>query len=250
MPTTPTAEGALARAVLGVGCRLISFDPPGAFRSTRLAQVSMPEMLGCADETLRAFAASGPVSVIGHSMGGLCSIAYTLAHQDRVKRLVLIGTISGFPAIARGRGMPWGMRLTDPDLWRFSLWGLRLSTGRGNLSVHKKFLQLLWRLSYVDKGLIPELKIAPEDRRSPAPVRDRWPRVARQYDYLPHLKEIRIPTLVCVGRGDPQAPVACSEELARNIPGAQLVIFEHSGHYPFIEEQSLFARVLSEFLGT
>jgi proline iminopeptidase len=55
--------------------------------------------------------------------------------------------------------------------------------------------------------------------------------------------------LICVGRFDPQAPAPCSEELAAGIPGSRLVIFEHSGHYPFTEEPEKFTQVVSEFLG-
>jgi hypothetical protein len=47
--------------------------------------------------------------------------------------------------------------------------------------------------------------------------------------------------------GCPQAPVPCSEELATGIPSARLVIFERSGHYPFVEERSSFQQTLAEF---
>lgn len=144
--------------------------------------------------------------------------------------------------------MPWGMQLADLDFWQFVLWGLQLSAGFGNLAMHKKLLRLLWKYSYADKSLIPRLEIIPEDYHLPAPVRDKWPKIARQLDYSRRLKEICVPALICVGRFDPQAPVACSEELARSIPEARLVIFEQSGHYPFVEERQQFMQVLSGFL--
>ena len=72
--------------------------------------------------------------------------------------------------------------------------------------------------------------------------------VARHLDYSQRVKEIRIPTLVCGGRLDPQAPVSCSEELAQGLPDAHLIVFERSGHYPFIEERQRFAEILSSFL--
>jgi proline iminopeptidase len=109
--------------------------------------------------------------------------------------------------------------------------------------------QLLWKLSYVDKRLVPTAEIQDGDDRRPAPVRDRWPRVAMRLDYRDRLGEIQVPALICVGRYDPQTPVACSEELAGGIPGAQLVIFENSGHYPFTEEREHLMRILAEFLG-
>jgi pimeloyl-ACP methyl ester carboxylesterase len=207
-------------------------------------------MLDCTEEALHALNICGPFSIVSHSMGGLCALAYTLTHPERLKKLVLIGSISGGPAIARGKGMPWGMQLTDLDFWQFVSWGLQLSSGFGSLAVHKKLLRLLWKYSYADKSLIPRLEIIPDDYHSPAPMRDKWPKIARKLDYSRRLKEICVPALICVGRFDPQAPVSCSEELAQSIPEARLVIFEQSGHYPFVEERQQFMQVLSDFLAT
>jgi pimeloyl-ACP methyl ester carboxylesterase len=47
---------------------------------------------------------------------------------------------------------------------------------------------------------------------------------------------------------DPQFPLACSIELASGIPYAQLVVFDHSGHYPFIEEGDAFWVSVAAFL--
>ena len=105
--TTSTAESPLAHIALQLNQQVVTFDPPGAFRSTRPARLHMAEMLEAAEETLQAFDLHSPLTVIGHSMGGLCAIAYTLAYPARVQRLVLIGSVSGGPGIVRGRGMPW-----------------------------------------------------------------------------------------------------------------------------------------------
>ncbi|MEP7356626.1 MAG: alpha/beta hydrolase, partial [Anaerolineales bacterium] len=86
------------------------------------------------------------------------------------------------------------------------------------------------------------------DDRQPAPIRDAWPRYATRLDFSARLGEVRVPALVVVGRFDPQAPVLCSQQLAAGIPGAQLVVFEHSGHYPFVQEPAAFGQVVSRFL--
>lgn len=242
-----TAEGPLARLLAGLGRQVITFDPPGAFRSTRPARVDMPEMLESAEETLETTAVSGAVDLVGHSMGGLAALAFTLEQPERVQRLVLVDTIAGGPAIQRGNGMPWNWRWSDPDFWRFVRWGWPLGRGKGNLATHKRLLQLIKDASYVDKSQIPRIAIEAGDNRRPAPVRDRWPTVARRLDYSRRLGQVRAPTLVGVGRFDPQAPVACSEELARGIPRARLVIFERSGHYPFVEEPRRFAGEVVSF---
>jgi proline iminopeptidase len=213
--------------------------------------MSMDEMLACAEETLQALDIRGPINLVGHSMGGLCAIAFALARPERVKKLMLIGTLSGGSAIQRHHGMPWGHWLTGLDRWRYTLWGMWMSWGPGgSLALHKKMLRLIVKASYADKSLAPAIEITAGDAHRPAPRRDRWPRTVfmQRLDYRARLGEIHAPTLVCVGRYDPQAPVACSEELAQGIPGARLTIFEHTGHYPFVEESARFKAVLQEFV--
>lgn len=68
------------------------------------------------------------------------------------------------------------------------------------------------------------------------------------YDLKPQLPGVRCPTLVTVGRTDWITPVSSAETIASLIPGAQLVIFERSGHSPQIEEAAKFQSVLREFL--
>ena len=74
--------------------------------------------------------------------------------------------------------------------------------------------------------------------------------MARRLDYVPRLAQIAAPTLIMCGRYYPQYPPACSEELARHIKGAELIIFERSGHYPFIEEPEAFSSAVTTFLST
>ena len=69
-----------------------------------------------------------------------------------------------------------------------------------------------------------------------------------KYDVRDRLREINVPTLVLVGRHDWITPVDQSEYMAVHIPGAQLVIFEHSGHGPMIEENEAFTAHVRTFL--
>ena len=69
------------------------------------------------------------------------------------------------------------------------------------------------------------------------------------FDLKPRLPSVRCPTLVTVGRSDWITPVSSAETIASLIPGAQLVVFERSGHSPQIEEAGKFQSVLRDFLG-
>jgi len=71
--------------------------------------------------------------------------------------------------------------------------------------------------------------------------------VTRKARLVPRASKLRCPTLLIVGRHDPQTPVRVSRVLNARIPDSQLVISERSGHSPFVEEPERFAQVLSAF---
>ena len=62
------------------------------------------------------------------------------------------------------------------------------------------------------------------------------------------LKEITAPTLVVTGRDDVLIPAANSEILAREIPGAELAIFDNAGHGFVTSAREPFLKVLKGFL--
>ena len=62
------------------------------------------------------------------------------------------------------------------------------------------------------------------------------------------LAEATHPVLVLAGRHDRTCPVAASEEMARGLPDAELVVFEDSAHMMFAEEQDRYLAAVRQFL--
>lgn len=67
-------------------------------------------------------------------------------------------------------------------------------------------------------------------------------------DLRPDLARISAPTLVMVGRYDFITSPRMAEDIAGRIPGAQLVVFEGSGHMPFFEEPDHWRAVIRTFV--
>jgi pimeloyl-ACP methyl ester carboxylesterase len=62
------------------------------------------------------------------------------------------------------------------------------------------------------------------------------------------LKDISAPTLVATGRDDVLIPAANSEILAREIPGAELALFDNAGHGFVTAAREPFLTVFTQFL--
>ena len=76
------------------------------------------------------------------------------------------------------------------------------------------------------------------------------PSLRERRDYIPLLSEIRLPSLIIVGRYDAFTPVLLSEEMHRRIPGSGLEIIENSGHMTNLERPDEFNAILGSFLAS
>jgi proline iminopeptidase len=62
------------------------------------------------------------------------------------------------------------------------------------------------------------------------------------------LRDVTQPALVLCGRHDRTCVVAAGEAIAAGIPGAELVVFEDSGHMTYVEETEAYLEAVRRFL--
>jgi proline iminopeptidase len=67
-------------------------------------------------------------------------------------------------------------------------------------------------------------------------------------DVEERLGQVTHPVLVLAGRHDRTCAVAASEDMARRLPNAELVVFENSAHMMFAEEQDRYLATVRHFL--
>jgi pimeloyl-ACP methyl ester carboxylesterase len=67
-------------------------------------------------------------------------------------------------------------------------------------------------------------------------------------DVRNQLSRVQVPALVVAGKHDLVTPPNQSEELATGLPQSRLVVMEHSGHFPFFEENYLFTEWVRQFM--
>jgi len=67
-------------------------------------------------------------------------------------------------------------------------------------------------------------------------------------DVESRLGVVRSPVLVTAGRHDRTCTVEAAEAMGAGIPGAELVVFERSGHMMFVEEPGAYLAAVRGFL--
>jgi len=147
----PMVEETLAEMLVELDRTVVTFDVPGAFRSVRDPVGDMDEMIRSANSTLDRLGIQSPVDGAGHSMGGFAALAYAVEQPGRVKRLLLVPSLSDFPAAARWGFPGSAFNFTHADYWGIIFWGMRLNAGRGDLAMHKKLQNLMEYASYYNK---------------------------------------------------------------------------------------------------
>lgn len=224
--------------------RVVVFDARGSGQSDGEPPFSHEQWAADVDG-LRAWAGAERCIVAGGSYGGFIAMTYAATYPDRVSALVLRDTTADNANEEMARRNALSSARVDLDMGRFE----RIMDGTCRDDAD---LEACWReiLPLYDHEPDPARV---EQRAAATTYRYRTHNYAfsvlqRTYDLKPLLPRIACPTLVTVGRSDWITPVACSETIAGLIPDARLVVFEHSGHSPQVEEADAFQRVVRDFL--
>ncbi len=174
------------------------------------------------------------VDVVGNSFGGALSLALAIRAPQRVRRLVLMGSVGVPFKITEGLDAVWGYEPSFENMRRIMDW---FAFDRG--LVNDELAQLRY-LASIRPGFQESFAAM-----FPAP-RQRWvdamcsPEAAIRA--LPHH------TLVIHGREDQVIPLSTSLTLAQWIPKSQLHVFGQCGHWTQIEHAARFAQLVGNFL--
>jgi pimeloyl-ACP methyl ester carboxylesterase len=181
------------------------------------AAYSQEASIGDIDALLDVLGAHRAV-LAGMSLGGYLTLAYRLAHPDRVAGLVLVDTGPGF---------------RNPEARE--RWN-RMAEG---------FARAIER----DGALSGSREVAQAHHRDPRGLVHTARRTLVQRDdrVLSSLGSVAVPTLVVVGADDHDF-LAGSEYMASRIPGARKIVLPDAGHAANLDQPALFDAAVTEFL--
>ena len=189
------------------------------------------------------------MALLGHSWGGLLAMVYAIAHPGAVSKLILADTVPAsseefelFNQEKSKRMAPLQKELTAIEETE----GFR----QGDPETVEKYYQLYFRGYFYDpdqvwlldtkmssKAFLNGLKVSELVRAHFAPP----------FSCHDQLKKLDIPALILHADHD-IIPPAAIESLRTSLRGSKYVLFNNSGHFPYIEAPEAFFKELEGFL--
>jgi pimeloyl-ACP methyl ester carboxylesterase len=208
--------------------------------------VTVSEMADDID-ALRRTLGYNRVTLLAHSLGGAVAIDYALRYPINVKRLILVGTSAD---LEDQRNVEKRLlQSLSPE--QLAAYNASDTTGRSTISceqVSNRYRALF--NAYFHKPLESHYQEASLysvyfDALGKKLI---YASNTGPFDYRARLNEITAPVLILQGKYDLVTTMNQAEELKRGFPYARLAVLNHSGHFPFIEENYLFTEWVRLFM--
>ncbi|ULH17312.1 alpha/beta fold hydrolase (plasmid) [Deinococcus sp. KNUC1210] len=233
--------------------RLVLLDLRAQGESDRDAPESSWTLAQMADDVQAAAQALGAphYAVLGHSYGAFVALQQAVNAQETRQGMAGSVVCCGVPSSRFLDGVAAELERFEPPQLREQI---RASwAGEADVATEADFARLMeeqmpWHFA---DPLDP--RIADYTRRSAGRYA---PDVLRRFasagyggiEVMDDLGKVERPMLVLAGRHDRTCPPEASEVTAAGVPGAQLHVFEDSGHMPFVEQPDEFLTVVRAFL--
>lgn len=202
---------------------IYTIDSRGHGKSDKPTEISIQEHI---NDIIDLMDAEGIESayIVGHDMGGVIAQELTIQQPKRVKKLILISSISNkrkqplIKLIAKHRDKVAGFSKEEAMLILFNEIFHNTDTTFKWYQEVKKYYRMSEEQDAISVRSINGINIESDD--------------------------IKVPTLIIKGKHDP----FLDEDETAHIKNAHTELFENSGHAPFIEESDKFKKVVTTFL--
>ena len=235
------------------GYRVVTYDQLGTGRSDRPTDPALWTIQRYAQEveTVRRALGLGKVHLLGHSWGGWLAIEYALTFPDALKTLILEDTAADIPHL-----------VSELERLRAALGPETVAMMQRheaeNTLDHPEYQAAITLLNYrhvcrLDEWPAPVKRSLDDWNMGPyatiqGPNEFLYVGNLKDWNRIPDMGSIRVPTLITVGQHDELTP-ACALKMKLAVPGAELACFPNASHMPFYEEPHAYYPRLLEFLG-
>jgi proline iminopeptidase len=234
--------------------KVVLFDQLGVGRSEKPKDFSLLTIeQGAEDvEGFRKAMNLGKVYLFGSSYGGALALQYALKYQHNIKKMIIAGGLASIPETVAEMNrlktlLPKDVQETMAkyeERWAFT---------------HPEYLKavdVFYRNFLCRLPKWPEeVSNAMNDMSTPVYWTMNGPNEftiignLKDWDITARLPEIKVPTLVTVGRYDEVTPKV-AETIHKGIKGSKLMVFENSAHLTMWDEEEAYLKAVKDFIST
>jgi|BEDMetMinimDraft_2_1075160.scaffolds.fasta_scaffold02941_2 proline iminopeptidase len=237
-----------------VGVEVLLYDQFGCGRSSDPPSDSCYTVEYAVEEVegvRRALYRDEKIFLLGHSYGGLLAIAYALKYQRNLRGLIVSSGLSSVPLTVKEmrrliNEMPERTRrviekyeatgeFTHPEYLK----AVDEFYRKHLLRLPEMPLDVAKTMEYLQKRRVYSIMNGPNEFTITGTIRD-WDQTSR-------LGEIKVPTLITVGRYDEVTPTV-AEVIHRGIPNSTLKVFDNSSHTAMWEETEKYLNTILDFI--
>lgn len=213
----------------GRGYASHAWDQPGYGHSPTVEPYDLEQVCAALRRLIESLG-SGPVVLVGHSMGGFVAQEAYVRHPQLIRALALCFTSSAFG----GGGTQFIAARIAP-----------LDQGRTMAEIAATLMPSMQGAKSDPSGLALAERIMsgipPDTYRKAVSL-------LTTFDRRKELAAIRVPALLIAGSDDKTAPPAAMERMAQKVPGAEYVLLEGCGHLGPMDQPDEFNAALLSFL--
>jgi proline iminopeptidase len=193
-------------------------------------------------EALRSYLHLDRFSIAAHGWGAVIAIEYSRKYPEYVDSIILITPVSPYSP---------GLHIEDL-ITRLPLDGQqRLRAVLDNpfatmLEKREQFVRAVFPMLFYDGGVRDRVDL--EHLRYSPDVDARLSTELKSLNLFVQLGDVSRPTLIIAGRHDLLTPLAEQMAYVDGITTSMAVVFNESGHFPFLEESGAFVNQVGRFI--
>jgi proline iminopeptidase len=193
-------------------------------------------------EKVRQYFKLDSVVLLGHSWGTVLALEYAVRYPQRVSRMILMNPAPASADDYKQLRKEWLETRPDDTVRRKSIaasaayqegdpgavtayYRIHFKPAFARTEDYEKFMHRL-TASFNKEGILKARAV--EDQL----MKDTWSKP--EYNLLPELKSLKIPTLVIYSDHD-FIPTGTAEHITQAIPNARMVTLKNCGHFPYLE---------------
>lgn len=235
---------------LGLHQKVIQYDQRGSGRSKGPIDAASINIENFVEdiEAIRKHFKIEKLNLAGVSWGGILAMFYSVKYTENLNSLVLFSTAASSEILYRMTpAMNKRTTAEDGELMK------ELSRSKGfkqkDPQILEEFYRAYCKAQFGDPSLAAKinLTLCENTAKNLDTISSLVMSSIGEFDLHASLQKITCPTLVLHGRKDP-LPLEAAQNIHAMIPNSELIVFEESGHWIFIEEEERFLTIVNAFL--